>query len=1224
MVKLGAVFGSRSLPGLKAKRKDCGASPRTPPPVNRSRSQPASTGQKRTRGPAATSQSRKSQKTKAEAGVTAPQAAAAGAAAPTDDAEVGVTTESEAQHRRRHAFHDKPCPRCDYYKRKAAWAMSALDFDGAESWGAGRGMSWLAERPASMPGVWGLGCCVCAAAAHMAQQEPRSARASAGGHRQWSSKWARYEIRIRDTRFARSKMDLHAQTAQHRRAVLFLRKKVADPSVHLAQATVAKSELSLQAWRGRVPQVQAWVDAWAETSSSLSFRKQATVQCKKAGVTASALSEKAGVTARRVSHAAHRKLSQKLLTIMSEVVRQSCRQEIRCATSVALAVDGRGKRKVVRYRCDMPKDTSPTFPEQGGALLARGARLPFTTGGVLGVVTFTVDSLEEAQEDHAVVAAGQLEQLFKDFCTPLGGTVDSELFDHLVAHVRVLAADGGAAERKALLTLVSRLCPNVILLIRDMAHAARIAAKTPLHNDATFGAIWEELFNKEHALVADFQHSDKLKALLQTVQKGVVRIPALPGQAQPAMDTVLKHLSFAKQRFDSFAVPAAKLAALLMPVATVLAHVSCDGRVQSIKRARAADMLKALTPRFCMALGLSADFGLLVADFIRTWDKASHDIANSTRELAEFSQQMTAVFKEAFVFCTEAQQPGDRGAPTKILAGEFVTNIVRKQLSQRCVFQAGREQVMLWGPVGPGDVKDLSQRMHLVVDEMIRRLRADFDNDVLRRSFSAFDLVAVEAAFSEGPSTGEQRKQRDEIRQTCLKGIRQLAAAAGLDTASCVLEYSDTVPAILEHWKEAKRVVASSGASTGRKSGCLERPDNRSIWCQCLREDFPVPPRRPGRSKGLSCLRVAVRIYISVLDGECQVERDLGRMSSEAQEHCNINAGGLSDVMVLLSRGPRAREDWLSDEGPTEFAEQCVALWRQTYGARLGIGGGGRKPKEGTRTWKAVHEKVRVAARGAVLRSKTGLRGRADLGTLFGGLPRTELRASAESNERLWTKKHDKFAADTRKKSESSRARLQVVLGGTGLQPQLNRRTAAPELPEQHPLQNARSICFGDFAGEVPGHGACQAVSARHADVVIIPSLRTLFDLPAGFLPTMCYIVLCGRPVVVKAAWDKARARPSRVPIAQVVLHQPACTTKTTLCMTSALATEHRSLARSFRKGSEGNAKVRFEVGLTTPPASATIFSSIDDVRRWLANERRVRNYRGRPVMLQEDGVPLQ
>ena len=487
MVKLGAVFGSRSLPG-----KDCGASPRTPPPVNRSRSQPASTGQKRTRGPAATSQSRKSQKTKAEAGVTAPQAAAAGAAAPTDDAEVGLTTESEAQHRRRHAFHDKPCPRCDYYKRKAAWAMSALDFDGAESWGAGHGMSWLAERPASMPGVWGLGCCVCAAAlnklAHMTQEPPRSARASAGGHRQWSSKWARYEIRIRHTRFARSKMDLHAQTAQHRRAVLLLRKKVADPSVHLAQATVAKSELSLQAWRGRVPQVQTWVDAWAATSSGMSFNKQATVQCKKAGVTASAWSEKAGVTA-RVSHDAHRKLSRKLLTIMSEVVRQSCRQEIRCATSVALAIDGRGKRKVVRYRCDMPKDTSPTFPEQGGALLARGARLPFTTGGILGVVTFTVDSLEEAQEDHAVVAAGQLEQLFKDFCTPLGGTVDSELFDHLVAHVRVLAADGGAAERKALLTLVSRLCPNVILLIRDMAHAARIAAKTPLHNDATFGAV---------------------------------------------------------------------------------------------------------------------------------------------------------------------------------------------------------------------------------------------------------------------------------------------------------------------------------------------------------------------------------------------------------------------------------------------------------------------------------------------------------------------------------------------------------------------------------------------------------------------------------------------------------------------------------------------------------------------------------------------------------------
>ena len=210
----------------------------------------------------------------------------------------------------------------------------------------------------------------------------------------------------------------------------------------------------------------------------------------------------------------------------------------------------------------------------------------------------------------------------------MGGECDEDLFVHISNHIRVLAADGSAAERRGLFEIIRTICPRVLLLVRDMAHAARIAAKGPLHNDEIFGHVWEELFNKQHALVPDFQHSDKLKALLQMAQQEVLPL-RVPARDRP-IDTVLRHFSFAKQRFDSFAVPAAKVAIMLLPIATVLAIVASDHRVEMAKRTRSKGLLKHLTPKFCTALGLSADFGLLVADFIRVWDMGSHDIARST------------------------------------------------------------------------------------------------------------------------------------------------------------------------------------------------------------------------------------------------------------------------------------------------------------------------------------------------------------------------------------------------------------------------------------------------------------------------------------------------------------------------------------------------------------------------------------------------------------------
>ncbi len=150
--------------------------------------------------------------------------------------------------------------------------------------------------------------------------------------------------------------------------------------------------------------------------------------------------------------------------------------------------------------------------------------------------------------------------------------------------------------------------PNCVMLIRDVAHTVRVAAKSPLHNDEAFGAVWDDLCGKEHALIPDIQPSDKHEAVLQLAQRSAL---VIPGNDHP-LQTCLTHFACAKQRFGSVAHPAAKLACVLVPV-TTLRIIASYVRIVNTRRARALHALTMLTAELCMALGLSADYGLILA-----------------------------------------------------------------------------------------------------------------------------------------------------------------------------------------------------------------------------------------------------------------------------------------------------------------------------------------------------------------------------------------------------------------------------------------------------------------------------------------------------------------------------------------------------------------------------------------------------------------------------------
>ena len=96
----------------------------------------------------------------------------------------------------------------------------------------------------------------------------------------------------------------------------------------------------------------------------------------------------------------------------------------------------------------------------------------------------------------------------------------------------------------------------------------------------------------------------------------------------------------------------AKAALTLMPICTVLSMTSCDQRASNVVRERACHALQLFKPRFCMCLGLAADFGLVCQRFLRIFDQGDHDIARSEAALRSFADELKALFLDGWIFST--------------------------------------------------------------------------------------------------------------------------------------------------------------------------------------------------------------------------------------------------------------------------------------------------------------------------------------------------------------------------------------------------------------------------------------------------------------------------------------------------------------------------------------------------------------------------------------------
>ena len=479
------------------------------------------------------------------------------------------------------------------------------------------------------------------------------------------------------------------------------------------------------------------------------------------------------------------------------------------------------------------------------------------------------------------------------------------------------------------------LFPNLLIVIRDPAHAIRLASQS-LQCDDVFGEVWAELFNNQHALAPDIMNSDKWRDLFVAIQEDNIVPVAQAGIGRKPLEAVVRNLSFAKQRFDSTAGPVGKIALMLLPVATLLAYISSDKRHESEKRERALTLLRKLDNKFCMAVGVSADWGIICNWFLRLFDVAHHDIASSRLQIDCMVETLDAVFKDGRVFETLRQGPGAAAAmqaasgaaaasaeplPCVGAHGEapgFITTTVMSNLRRKYIFLAAGNPVLLWGDPRDAHKAELLERVQNAACLTKERLLADFPLDDIRSALSMFDRRLVRKGFGDLPCIW--------TRKFILRGVSKVAAALGCDQAPAALQYHDVIPFMLEQF--------SAGKSLAEKT-------NQEAWARLLDDAFwhlACPKRSVNASR---VLRKLIRFYISIEDGECAVERDFAFLRNEQVEHRTSDGDFLDDCLIAKLCGPRTVAEFegsasSSREELTPFSRKCACLWRQLYGARLG------------------------------------------------------------------------------------------------------------------------------------------------------------------------------------------------------------------------------------------------------------------------------------------------
>ena len=793
---------------------------------------------------------------------------------------VGPANESAEAHRCRHDPPDKTCPRCRFYSIGASW-VGAYGTLGGLRHGPER-VIWIAERPARWGGPWGLGCTLCAQALVKASDHGASTPAGHCRRVRSGTAWARFEIRPRH--LMSESIRLHVNSEGHRRAVAA--HLAPNEPVRLLLQAKMEDDLLLQ---GAVPQPCDWLRAW---------------QCVKNPSSWQAAADRAGTEhfiAQIRGRPTDRRAFKSMVTCMGEVLRRLKRKWMFDATSIFLAFDGKGGRKLLRFKCGVPL----CFDAKGTGertLLTYGARI-----GIVGCLPMLVGTdTSHYERDYAERTKDGVVTLLRRMLTPLGEETDDDAVSEVLLKVRGVAVDGQLL--KTAQVMQQTQFPNIAITMRDPAHIIRISCRDPLHDADAFSEQYDRLFDRRHALLKEFLNSNVWREQLMACQRQILEGG---GRMGGDLTSCLRDLQYVQPRFESFVTPRRRYVCLLRAVAHVLALKAGDERIDKAIRGRCEEALAKLgDSKDVFIAGLAGDYGEVCLQFLRYFDVHDHDPARTCGEMDEFTAALRQLFVDGYVVCSDGVVDVEGLEPR----AKTLTQIAVEATKEPLIVSYGLKSWTLWNQrLHWSHGKAALRSMQQVAQDVIDRLSAEFHNGDLYAAYRLFDLDTWAVL---------RRSPESDVASTLTCAGQKMCGALGV-----VFDNDSRKRAALEALSVREQML--------RRSANKE-VDNRAAWRALIERGSESEP-----------LVSVVLFYLSTWGGTGAVERGLGTDATTQKQHVGGTPSSCFDAEVhsllleLNQEGPEREADMFTKEAEggvllfTEFSRACAQEWIRTHGRRF-------------------------------------------------------------------------------------------------------------------------------------------------------------------------------------------------------------------------------------------------------------------------------------------------
>jgi len=437
-----------------------------------------------------------------------------------------------------------------------------------------------------------------------------------------------------------------------------------------------------------------------------------------------------------------------------------------------------------------------------------------------------------------------------------------------------------------------------------------------------------------------------------------------------------------------------------------------------------------------------------VLRFIRCFDRRDHDVASTYREKTIWLKRMHTLFVEGHIMTSTGDAAPGGGPQVYPGTPQTATEIVLRQAMEAGPVFYGNKVLHLWSPEVKAKATRVMEGMHTVVRTMTARIDSELSENSLLQDFCVFDLNVWKHSL--------HKRQTDPAGwDTFLRAVRKRtgrlveAYPHEVDKELAIQELVAAGPHLVHHPVVGPQVYPGSPGP-----GAI---DNQQTWLAAL---GPELPRLVMPSGSFAHLPVIVAWYLSIEDGTCQVERDLGALTRVLVQHMGpLGSSRHTDTLGALLEvhldGPSneheiaERSCALSDQPGggasglllTSFSRRCSQIWLCRHGRRFlsykkrsDAGKPGRR-RPGT---DAAVARGQAAAADALCAAAASAQPAHQHASIIGGMARQSF--AMNPNQKLsamtaWNAKLQQFHNNTKRKQATQQALSQRRAQGAEVYP---------------------------------------------------------------------------------------------------------------------------------------------------------------------------------------------